>query len=231
MSLIFLLAVVVGLPLMSYFSNKQLSVLEAAPANIELARIPLYFQSAFMQMSVALLAWFTAKSEQIPVSLKADWNVYAVGAAALLLVTGGLISWLDLRRKKGSDEAQGRLQYILPTNLKERAAWLLTIAIAACCEEYIYRGVLYHVILADTGANVWIAAFLCAMVFGFGHATQGDKAVLTIIPFAMVFQLIVYLSGGLLLAIVTHFIYNAGIDLLFSKKIRTPFKGNENKLE
>ena len=224
MSLIFLLTVVVGLPLMSYISNKQLSVLEAAPANIELARIPLYFQSAFMQMSVALLAWFTAKSEKIPVPIKADWNGYALGAAALLLVAGGMISWLDVRRKKTSDEAQGRLQYILPTNLKERAAWLLTIGIAACCEEYIYRGVLYHVILADTGANEWIAAFLCAMVFGFGHATQGDRAVLTIIPFAMLFQLIVYLSGGLLLAIVTHFIYNAGIDLLFSKK-------NQNALQ
>jgi len=231
MSLMFLLAVVVGLPLMSYISNKQLSALEAAPANIELARIPLYFQSAFMQMSVALLAWFTTKSEQIPISFKADWNSYALGSAAFLLIAGGLISWLDVRRKKASDEVQGRLQYILPTNLKERAAWLLTIAIAAFCEEYIYRGVLYNVILADTGANEWIAALLCAVVFGFGHATQGDKAVLTIIPFAMLFQLIVYLSGGLLLAIITHFIYNAGIDLLFSKKIRTPFNGNENKLE
>lgn len=224
MSFFFLLAVVVALPFISYISNKNLAALEEEPSIKDIARIPLYFQSAFMQLGVATVAWFTAKTEEINISIKAVFSTEALMVAALLLITGVVFSLIDLRRKNHSAPNPGRLQYILPTNLKERAAWLVTIAIAAFCEEYIYRGVLFHVILSDIGGNAWIAALLSAVVFGFGHATQGEKAVLTIIPFAMVFQLIVYLSGGLLLAMITHFIYNAAIDLLFSKKIRTGFK-------
>lgn len=220
MSFVFLMAVVVGLPWMSYISNKNMSALEALPAETELARIPLYFQSAVMQIVVALLAWGTAVNEEIKVPIAAVFTFPAIMCAMALIAFGIVFSWLDRRSKKQHDEAPGRLQYILPTNTKEKTAWLITIAIAAFCEEYIYRGVLFQLIQVDSGMHALIAAALSAIVFGFGHATQGERAVLIIIPFALLFQLVVYLSGGLLLAMITHFVYNAMVDVLFSKKIR-----------
>ncbi|MFZ9718844.1 MAG: CPBP family intramembrane glutamic endopeptidase [Chitinophagaceae bacterium] len=220
MSFVFLMAVVVGLPWMSYISNKNMSALEALPAETELARIPLYFQSAVMQIGVALLAWGTAVNEKIEVPLASAFTLPAILGAGALISVGIIFSWLDLRSKKQHEVSSGRLQYILPTNTKEKIAWLITIAIAAFCEEYIYRGVLFQLIQVDSGMHALIAAALSAIVFGFGHATQGERAVLIIIPFALLFQLVVYLSGGLLLAMITHFIYNAMVDVLFSKKIR-----------
>lgn len=220
MSFVFLMAVVVGLPWVSYISNKNMSTLEALPAETELARIPLYFQSAVMQIGVALLAWGTAVNEKIEVHISAAFTLPAIMCAIALIAIGIAFSWMDRRNKKQHDESPGRLQYILPTNTKEKIAWLITIAIAAFCEEYIYRGVLFQLIQMDSGLPAFIAATLSAIVFGFGHATQGERAVLIIIPFALLFQLVVYLSGGLLLAMITHFVYNAMVDIFFSKKIR-----------
>ena len=96
--------------------------------------------------------------------------------------------------------------------------------VAAFCEEYIYRGVLFNMIstmIIPYTAYVWMpAAILSAIVFAFGHGTQGEKAIIQIIPFAIGFQFLAWISGGLLLPMIAHFIYNILVELLFGEKIK-----------
>jgi membrane protease YdiL (CAAX protease family) len=78
---------------------------------------------------------------------------------------------------------------------------------------------LFQLLSIQTEGKIWAAIVLSAIVFGFGHGTQGEKAILQIIPFAIGFHLLAYISKGLLLPMIVHFIYNISIDLLFGKKI------------
>jgi membrane protease YdiL (CAAX protease family) len=97
---------------------------------------------------------------------------------------------------------------------------VLAVLVAAFCEEFIYRGVLYQIILQQTDGIIWAATLLAAIVFGFGHGTQGERAVLQIIPFAIGFHILAIMSEGLLLPMIVHFIYNICVELFFGKKIR-----------
>jgi membrane protease YdiL (CAAX protease family) len=65
-----------------------------------------------------------------------------------------------------------------------------------------------------------LAALLSAIVFGFGHGTQGEKAILQIIRFALGFHALVYLSNGLLLPMIAHFVYNISVEYFFGRKIK-----------
>ena len=86
--------------------------------------------------------------------------------------------------------------------------------------EYVYRGTLFQLMMLQTN-GIWIAAaLLSCIVFAFGHGTQGQKAILQIIPFALGFHALVYISGGLLLPMIAHFIYNIMVELLFGRKIK-----------
>lgn len=227
MSFLFMLAVVVGLPWASFISYRQIEAWQALPEKPTLPKIPIYFQSSITQIVVAFLAWLAARAENITVPLKGNFTPAAAITAAALFTGGLLITWLDVSKKGNSSSANPHLPLLLPKGFKERVAWLVAIAVAAICEEYIYRGVLFALIESYFQGSWPLAAILSAVVFGFGHGAQGEKAILLIIPFGFVFQLIVFFSGGLLMAIVTHFLYNASVDLLYAHSMNARAKNSD----
>ena len=217
MTILFLLIIVAAMPLMAAVSYRNIKTLEAEDSELKLSKAPIYFQSMIMQAGIALLAWQVSKKENFTISL--GWNLswYGITASVIFLISALTLAYFSQKRKENTKE--GTLQYLLPENGKERILWVLAVIVAAICEEYMYRGVLYQVLLQQTDGKIWASVLLSAIVFGFGHGTQGEKAIIQIIPFAIGFHLLALLSGGLLVPMIVHFIYNISVDLLFGKKI------------
>lgn len=222
MSLLFMIIVAAGLPFLTALSYKNIKKMEEELEGAQIAKIPVYLQSMTMQIVLAVIAWFAARSEEISISFKSIFTAKTIGAAILLVLIALTLAWVSQKFSKEKDEST--LHHILPDTNLERLLWVLAVVVAAFCEEYIYRGVLFNIIAAmvkDYTIYIWITAtLLSAIVFAFGHGTQGEKAILQIIPFAVGFQFLVWLSGGLLLPMIAHFIYNILVELLFGDKIK-----------
>ncbi len=219
MSLLFMIIIAAGLPFLTAQSYKNIRKMEAEMEGMELAKIPVYMQSVVMQLVLCVLAFFAARSEEITISFKSNFTFQSVAAAIALIAFALLIAWLSQKFSKEKDDSS-TLHHILPDTNLERLVWILACVVAAFCEEYIYRGVLFQMIGSYVESIWWIAAVLSAIVFAFGHGTQGEKAIIQIIPFAIGFQFLVLLSGGLLLPMIAHFIYNVLVELLFGDKIK-----------
>ncbi len=219
MSLLFMIIIAAGLPFLTAQSYKNIRKMEAEMEGMQLAKIPVYMQSVVMQLILCVLAFFAARSEEITISFKSSFTFQSIAAAVALIALALFIAWLSQKFSKEKDDSS-TLHHILPDTNLERIVWILACVVAAFCEEYIYRGVLFQMIGGYVENTWWIAAVLSAIVFAFGHGTQGEKAIIQIIPFAIGFQFLVWLSGGLLLPMIAHFIYNVLVELLFGDKIK-----------
>ena len=219
MSLLFMIIIAAGLPFLTAQSYKNIRKMEAEMAGMQLAKIPVYLQSLVMQLVLCVLAFFAARSEDITISFKSKFTFQSVAATVAFIVLALFIAWLSQKFSKEKDNSS-TLHHILPDTNLERIVWILACVVAAFCEEYIYRGVLFQMIGGYVENTWWIAAVLSAIVFAFGHGTQGEKAIIQIIPFAIGFQVLVHLSGGLLLPMIAHFIYNVLVELFFGDQIK-----------
>jgi membrane protease YdiL (CAAX protease family) len=217
MTLLFMLIIIAGMPLLAAISYRNIKTLESQETDLQLSKAPIYFQSMVMQAGVCWLAYYVAKQEGIHISLSGVYSFYTIGASVLFLTIALSFAFFAQRFKDKNKEST--LQYLLPQNSRERLLWILAVIVAAFCEEYMYRGVLYQLMLIHTEGKIWAAVLLSAIIFGFGHGTQGEKAILQIIPFAIGFHVLAIFSGGLLLPMIVHFIYNISVELLFGKKI------------
>lgn len=217
MTLLFMLLIIAGMPLLAAISYRNIKTLESQETNLQLSKAPIYFQSMVMQASISWLAYYVAGKEGFHISLKGVYSFYTIGASVLFLTIALSFAYFAQRFKDKNKEST--LQYLLPQNSRERLLWILAVIVAAFCEEYMYRGVLYQLMLIHTEGKIWAAVLLSAIIFGFGHGTQGERAILQIIPFAIGFHVLAIFSGGLLLPMVVHFIYNVSVELLFGKKL------------
>ena len=213
MIFIFLIAVLFVIPFMSYKSQEQIHLVE----EFNIPREKLYLQSLIMQGVLAVLAFFAVRASKINVDLNSTFSLLTIGIAlGFIVLSLGLSS---IRMKKDESFKDNNLKYILPRNAKEQAYWLGTTLVSSAMEEFIYRGALFLLFYQTFDNNWWLGALSSAVVFGFSHATQGTASVLFIIPFGLAFQYLYHLSGGLLLPIVTHFVYNTAVNVLFAKQI------------
>ncbi len=223
MSLLFMILVAAGLPFLTALSYKNIKKMESELEGMQIAKIPVYLQSMVMQFVICVLAFFAAKGDELTISFKGKITLVSITAAVALVVVALSLAWISQKFSKTKDEST--LHHILPDTALERIVWVLACVVAAFCEEFIYRGVLFQMISSYVN-NIWIvAALLSAIVFAFGHGTQGEKAIIQIIPFAIGFQFLVWLSGGLLLPMIAHFIYNILVELLFGAKIKSDAEG------
>jgi membrane protease YdiL (CAAX protease family) len=213
MTFIFLIAVLFVVPYLSYKSKDQIHLVEA----LDIPRQKLYFQSLVMQGILSVLAFFALRSSLVKINYLSTFSPESIGVAVGIIVLAWVLSGIRLKNEQGDTE--NSLRYILPRNGKEQAYWLGTTFISSFMEEYIYRGVLFLIFFQTFEHNWWLAALASAVVFGFSHATQGITSILFIIPFGLAFQFLFKLSGGLLLPVITHFIYNTGVNLFFSRQI------------
>lgn len=84
--------------------------------------------------------------------------------------------------------------------------WIAAAVAAAIVEEYCYRGVLTA--LLGEALGMWPAVLLSALAFGGAHLGQGWRGAGFSAAFGLALQLLCFMHGGLLAAILVHFAYD-----------------------
>jgi hypothetical protein len=114
-------------------------------------------------------------------------------------------------------ERRVRVVYLfMPDNAAERAWWAAVSILAGVGEEITWRGVQTTLLGALVG-HYAIAAVLCAVSFGLGHFHQGLRSAAIIAVFALWFQAIVWLEGGLYVAMAVHLAYDITAGLTYGR--------------
>ncbi|MGH7562618.1 MAG: CPBP family glutamic-type intramembrane protease [Gemmatimonadales bacterium] len=144
---------------------------------------------------------------------------FAPSAGNLILgaaVTTALV--LTLRGEwRRSVEARTRAAYLfMPWDAAERGLWLSVAAAAAVAEEVTYRAVAVTLFGRLVGSPV-LAVTLAAAAFGFAHGVQGPRSAIGAVGAALIFHGLVFLTGGLYVAIAVHFAYDLIAGLCYAR--------------
>lgn len=123
-------------------------------------------------------------------------------SVAVLAVFVGL-AVLEANRPLGPKD---RLRAELRKTSATDPAWIGVTLYAGVIEEFAYRGVLTLVLASLIGYRAAVVA--SALAFGLGHLSGGWRAAALGVPFALAMQAIVHFSGGLLLAMCVHAVYD-----------------------
>jgi uncharacterized protein len=108
--------------------------------------------------------------------------------------------------------AMQSLRFFLPVTARERHWWILVSLSAGVCEEILYRGFVTQYVSGSLGATIslgTVGAWLTAsLFFGLAHAYQGVSGIVRSGLAGLLLGAIAILSGGLLIPIVLHFLFD-----------------------
>lgn len=136
-------------------------------------------------------------------------NIIMLSLVFILLYLGDLFyETINPTRKQKTIIKLKENTPFLPSNNTELAHFTFAALTAGVCEEIIFRAFLINYLLAFSGHNIvgqCSAIVLPALLFSVVHIYQGHKAVLKILLAGLLFGMIYYLSGSLLIVIILHF--------------------------
>jgi membrane protease YdiL (CAAX protease family) len=157
------------------------------------------------------LAVWAAWAEGIELWPRPTFDWMDAGAAAAFLALAGAANvwrWHAVNRNERDE-----LSWLRPQSPNDFAAWAAISLLAGVSEEVIYRGALLGVMEQLLG-SYWPAVAVCVAVFALGHWAQGRGAMLIIVVFALLFHLLVRVTGDLYTAIGVHVAYDFGAGVL-----------------
>ncbi len=160
-------------------------------------------QLGIVQTVVAALAALAIYGAGLELNWRSSISLPTVVAALAALGCVLLLSLREARRPLGPDEVvRARLRKVAATD----PAWIAVTVYAGFVEELAYRGVL--LLLLSSFSGYWPAAAICAVLFGLAHLSSGWRAVPYAMVFAMAMHFVVFISGGLLMAVAVHVAYD-----------------------
>jgi membrane protease YdiL (CAAX protease family) len=205
-SIAYIALICAGLPLLAWFSKKKLD------EGLVIPRLPLYGEAFFRQILLLLISYGVASATGVPLFRAPRFDPAALllgaGVLALALVAMG-IGW-----RFASLHARRRLRMLVPATPAERAAWLGVSSVAGISEEIAFRGIL-PVLLARQTGSLAAAVAISAIAFALAHLLQGWGATVFVGIFGLIFHGLVWITGGLWIAIAVHILYDwiAGLTL------------------
>ena len=141
-----------------------------------------------------------------------------VGTTALALaytaltLTQGFKAALDRPFRLRIAKAMRSMRFMLPVTRRERQWWILVSLSAGVCEEILYRGFVTQYFSGSLGAAIslgTVGAWLTAsLFFGLAHAYQGVTGIVRSGLGGLLLGGIAILSGGLLIPIMLHFVFD-----------------------
>jgi membrane protease YdiL (CAAX protease family) len=128
----------------------------------------------------------------------------AVGAVSLAI---GLPFLSERFRGLLDPLAEERTRMMAPRTGRQLAAFYAVAVSAGFSEQLVYRGALFAILTAATG-SWWVAAAVGAAAFGAAHLFQGGRAVGIVALIALRDQIVVGLTGTLVVAMVAHALHD-----------------------
>jgi len=212
---LFFLILVVLFPLRAAYSGMR-RLRRAAPADVPRVRMAVYREAVLIQWTLlaALIAiWISTGRAWGDVGVTARTPLAFWIVAALAAVAIGFT--LHQRRQALADDEtlldiRRRMQHLevmLPHAPRELSLFYRLSATAGVCEEALYRGYLIWYLTA--WMPVIPAAAVASVIFGFGHAYQGRRGILTTGAFGAVLAAVYLISGSLWLPMLLHGLIDA----------------------
>jgi membrane protease YdiL (CAAX protease family) len=198
----FLVVVGLALPLLSLSSyRRSLSVDPASEAGLPIRAIAIQiFVVQAVVLSLALLASFGA---DLALAWSSAFTLTAWLSAIMVSAGAVFVAWLEARTPLGPrDSLRRKLRQVAASN----PIWIALTVVAGGVEEYAYRGVLTAILAGSLGFGA--ATVVSAGLFGLAHFGAGWRAAVFGVGFALAMQALVQLSGGLLLAVLAHAVYD-----------------------
>jgi membrane protease YdiL (CAAX protease family) len=157
------------------------------------------------------LGWFGSI-----MGLQAPTMLWLFAPISLLLVLAVYAQVFYIRVVARTAEGRTQLRqsmsgplHMLPRTPKERGLWILLSLTAGFCEELLYRGFmpayLAHIF---PGVPLLIAIIIAAVLFGVGHIYQKLTGVLGTGVMGLVFGLLYFFTGSLLLPMIVHALFD-----------------------
>lgn len=163
----------------------------------------------------AVVSWLTALKQDMDIwSLSIRRPVVSIPLAAGLYVLA--VAVMRPRWRRSVEKRVPHLRYFMPQTPDERRWWVVVSTVAGVSEEITWRGVQPPLLAYVTGSSL-AGVVLSAVMFGAAHALQGWKSASVIVLFAMAFQLLVWISGSLVLAMIVHAAYDITAGFTYSK--------------
>jgi len=188
------------IPYAALRSRRRLQAAARLPRRLAAFRTTILSHLVFLVLSLAV-----AHLERIELFPALRLTPLAVGLGAVML----LGSWAVMRPlwRQAVIRRERKLHLFMPRTPRERAWWAVAASAAGTGEEITYRGVMYLILLRLTGEPV-SAALVAAAVFALAHLVQGWRAVAVTGIFALGFQALALVSGGLYLPMAVHVLYD-----------------------
>lgn len=208
LAIVFLVIMCGVLPVLSIRAARQMKAQQAKPTIPEL-----FINTLIMQGTLSALAIGAANTSGIALFPRPTFTLAGALAGAIFLA---LALVANVWRWRVLDPAEREeLSWLRPRGGRDVGAWAGVALTAGTCEEIIYRGALYGLVLQAT-ANEWATIALCVVVFALGHWVQGRGAMLIVVLFAVGFHALVRITGDLYTAMIVHAVYDfaAGLVLL-----------------
>ena len=163
----------------------------------------------------AVFSWLTAMMQDLNIwSLSIRRPLVSIPLAAGLYVLAVVV--MRRRWRRAVEKQLPHLRYFMPETPDERRWWVVVSTCAGVSEEITWRGVQPPLLAYVTGSPL-AGMVLSAALFGAAHAMQGLKSTAVIVVFAMAFQLLVWTSGSLLLAMIVHAVYDITAGFTYSR--------------
>lgn len=200
-SWLFLAGMLVLLPVAVVMQERQL---RERAADAFPTRPVIYFSAIVTHLVILLAALLAARDASVPLlpAFELSWTDALVAAGAL-----GLGSLTLLERFTPRDESRTRAESIAPRTGRDAIAFAGVATSAGIAEEVAYRGVLFS-LLAHLMGGWWLPALVAAVAFGIAHLFQGWRAAALASAAGIVAQVVVGLTGTLLVAIAVHILHD-----------------------
>jgi membrane protease YdiL (CAAX protease family) len=216
-NLLFGLILTAGVPALSWKSARSADI-------CLLPRVSLYISAAFSQWILALLGVVVI---HFSVFFKGDLGLRPVsprvgcGWSLLLVVTSfGITSLIAMLQDRGWWPPEPPLVYhLIPVTRREKICSIALVTFsAALCEEFLYRGYLFHLI-AHWTSGLWWGWGLSSAAFGLAHVYQGSQGMLRSAVLGCIMALPVVFTGSILPGVVAHFLVDAAAFLWLGPKL------------
>ena len=199
--------------LVPYLSIKSHARLKATTAPLN--RVAHFRTTAATLVAFGVLSLLTAWKQHLAL-FNLDPAGLLKGLPAAIAMYVGAVLFMKPRWRRAVEQRRRIVHLFMPENATERAWWISVSTLAGISEEITWRGV-QTTLLAMIFGNVIVASLICAVMFGLGHYVQGWRSAAIIGVFALAFQAIVWLSGGLLLAMLVHIAYDITAGLNYGR--------------
>jgi membrane protease YdiL (CAAX protease family) len=155
-----------------------------------------------------------------------------LGATALAVaytavaLTQGFKAAVDRPFRLRIVKAMRSMRFILPVTRRERQWWILVSLSAGVCEEILYRGFVTQYFSGSLGATISLgtvgACLTASLLFGFAHAYQGVTGIVRSGLAGLLLGAIAILSGGLLIPIVLHVLFDLQMLWMYRPMVDEP---------